>query len=636
MPVQVPPVKPPQKTPIPPAAAASSSGGWKKPVMIGGVLGILLALGGVGFLIYHKRQGTTTTTTAIPSAGAGIQVAINTNPQGAAVKINGETKCTSNCSVTLDPGSYQITAFLDGYEPAASAVTLTAGAPAPALNLNLDAQMQSARMLTDLPVGKITLDDQPPADLQDGQFVLENLKPGTHVVKLGSRLGEAQFTVEIADGAAPKITGPVVTKNLFAVMVSTIGTKANVSTSSGPLKLVANGQPEGDVGPQGVDIKNFQGGVLELQTGEGKEQRTVKENYGPAPTLTAFFKSDQNLGTLTVVTGEDDTRIFLNGKEYPRRTQKGQIRIPTIGSVTVRVLKDGFDPSPQQTADIKKGGDVRLEFKLKPATILISLQIRGGTPGAEVLIDQRPSGVIGQDGSFNSSVAAGDHTIDIRRDQYTTKHLQRSFKAGQPMTISGADAVLVAERPAVTPPPERVTIGSPPPPKPVVQTARAGTMDDWEMPSMWRKEEDTYIHRGAAWIPYKLPAKGTFTFTVQLQKGGNVFRAGKIRWAANYVDAKNYALYEIDNKNFWSKVIENGKTFERTKTPHGIDSKDKSFTVEVEVMPDHITQRIQRDGQWVVLDTWTEAGRNFSGGQFGFLVQGNDQIGISDFHFQPK
>ncbi len=611
------------------------------PVVIGGIVGILLALGGVGFLVYHKRQGTTTTTaTATPSGapGAGIQVAINTNPPGASIRINGENKCNSNCSVTLDPGSYQITAFLDGYEPAASAVTLTAGAAAPPLNLNLDPQMQSARMLTDLPVGKITMDDQPASDLVDGQFVMENLKPGTHVVKLGSRLGEAQFTVEIADGMAPKVVGPVVTKNLFAVIVSSIGTKAHVSTSSGPLKLVANGQPEGDVGPGGVDVKNFQGGVLELQTGEGRDQRTVKENYGPAPTLTAFFKSDQNVGNLTVVTGEDDTRVFVNGKEYPRKTQKGQIRIPTIGSVTVRVLKDGFDPSPQQTAEVKKGGEVRMEFKLKPAVIMISLQIRGGTPGSEVLIDQRPSGLVGGDGSFNSSVTAGDHTIDIRRDGYTTKHLQRTLRPGTPMTISGADAVLVAERKAEPPPPpaEKVTLGSNAPKAPV-QTARAGTMDDWEMPSMWRKnDEGTYIHQGAAWIPYKLPAKGTFTFTVQLQKGGNIFRAGKIRWAADYVDSKNYALYEIDNKNFWAKVVENGKTFERTKTPHNIDSKDKSFTIQVEVTPEHVTQRIQRDGQFVVLDNWTEAGRNFSMGQFGFLVQGNDQIGISDFRFQPR
>lgn len=621
----------------PQAAKPSSSGGWKKPVMIGGILGALLAVGAVGFIVLKRKGGNDTASSASSAApGAAIQVPITTNPPGASIKVNGEAKCNSNCSVSLEPGNYQITAFLDGYEPAASGLTVAAGAAATPLNLNLEPQAQTVRLLTDLPQGKVTVDDQPAQDLQDGQFVLEKVAPGTHQVKLTSRVGSAQFTVEIANGAAPKISGPVAVKNLFGVLVSTIGTKAHVSSSSGPLKLMANGQPEDNLTPDGLDVKNFQGGVLELMAGEGKDQKTVKENYGPAPMLTAFFKSDQNIGTLIIATGEDDTRVFLNGKEYPRRTQRGQLRVPTLGPVTVRVLKDGFDPSPQQTAEVKKGAEVRMEFKLKPSTVLVALQIRGGTPGAEVLIDQRPSGIIGQDGSFNSSLPAGDHTIDLRRDQYVSKHLERNFKGGQPVTISGADAVLVADKPA--PPPEKVTLGSnlPPPPKPVVQTAKAGTMDDWENPNLWRKEEDNYIHRGSAWIPYKLPARGTFTFTVQLQKGGNVFRAGKIRWAVNYTDAKNYALYEIDNKNFWAKVVENGKTFERAKMPHGIDSKDKSFTIRIDVMPDHVTQSIQRAGQWVVLDTWTEAGRNFSDGKFGFLVQGDDQIAISDFRFQPK
>ncbi len=609
--------------------------------MIGGILGVLLVVGGVGFVVYNKRKATANPTeTSSATTGPGVQVAINTTPAGAAVKIKSDSnasECNSNCLVTLNPGTYQVTAFLDGYEPAASGLTVAVGAAAPPLNLILEPQAQTVRLLTDLQQGKVTIDDQPAQDLQDGQFVIENVKPGTHQVKLVSRLGEAHFTVEVANGTAPKITGPVVAKNLFGVLVSTIGSKAHVSTSSGPLKLTANGQPEGDVNPDGVDVKNFQGGVLELMTGEGKEQRTVKENYGPAPELTAFFKSDQNIGTLVIATTEDDTRVFLNGKEYPRRTQKGQLRISTLGPVTVRVLKDGFDPSAQQTAEIKKGAEVRMEFKLKPATIMVGLQIRGGTPGAEVLVDQQRAGVIGPDGSYSSSFNAGDHAIDIRRDQFTPKHYDRTFRAGQAVVISGADAALVAER-VVPPPTDKVTLGSntPPPPKPVVQTARAGTMDDWESPNLWRKEEDAFIHRGAAWIPYKLPAHGTFTFTVQLQKGGNVFRAGKIRWAANYVDAKNYALYEIDNKNFFAKVVENGKTFERAKMAHGIDSKDKSFTIRVDVMPDHISSSIQRAGQWVVLDNWAEAGRNFSEGKFGFLVQGDDQIGISDFRFQPK
>jgi hypothetical protein len=611
----------------------------------------MLALAGIGFMLYNKkRKGGTPESTA---TGSQIQLAVNTNPAGAALRITGdtasaqhynsETKCDATCTLSLDPGTYQITAFLDGYEPAASGVNLAAGAPPPALTLTLEPQPQSLRVLTDLPAGTVAIDDQPAQALQDGQFVMDGLKPGMHTLKLASNVGNAQFSFDMQNGAAPKLSSPVTTKNLFAMLVTSIGNHARVTTSSGPMKLVANGQAESDVTTDGVDLKNYQNGVTEFVVGEGKDQKNVKENYGPAPALTAFFKSDLNIGTLIVAAAntnssaaEDDARVFLNGKEYPRKTQKGQVRIPTIGPVTVRVIKDGYEPSAQQTGEVKKGAELRMDFKLKPVAEMVSLQIRGGTPGAEVVIDGQRAGIVGTDGSYNSAVAPGDHTVEIRRDGYGPKRLQRTFRAGQPMTISGADAVLVSERPATPATPERITIGSntPAPPKPTVQALRAGTMDDWEMNSMWRQEEGAYIHRGAAWIPYKLPAKGTFTFTVQLQKGGNIFRSGKIRWAVNYMDSRNYVLYEIDNKNFWAKVVDNGKTFERTKSPHGIDSKDKSFTIQIEVMPNTINTRIQRNGQWIQLDSFAEA-RNFSDGKFGFLVNGDDQIAISDFHFQP-
>ena len=42
----------------------------------------------------------------------------------------------------------------------------------------------------------------------------------------------------------------------------------------------------------------------------------MKESFGPAPMLTAFLKSDLNIGTLIVSTGEDDVKVFLNDKEY--------------------------------------------------------------------------------------------------------------------------------------------------------------------------------------------------------------------------------------------------------------------------------------------------------------------------------
>ena len=168
--------------------------------------------------------------------------------------------------------------------------------------------------------------------------------------------------------------------------------------------------------------------------------------------LTAFLKSDLNIGTLIVSTGEDDVRVFLNDKEYRRRTQRGQVRIQTIGPVSVRVAKDGFQPEPSQTAEVKKGAEVRLEFKLRPLPQVSSLQIRGATPGAEVLIDQASAGTVGSDGSFtDSTVAPGDHTVELRRDQFTPKRLERSFKAGHPSRFPAPRSCWLAPRRAPGP-----------------------------------------------------------------------------------------------------------------------------------------------------------------------------------------
>ena len=50
--------------------------------------------------------------------------------------------------------------------------------------------------------------------------------------------------------------------------------------------------------------------------GEGADQKIVKENFTPAPALTLFLKSDENIGTLTVSTGtENDVKVYVNNRE---------------------------------------------------------------------------------------------------------------------------------------------------------------------------------------------------------------------------------------------------------------------------------------------------------------------------------
>ena len=682
---QAPPVAPPRDIstppPPPPARPAGDGATWKRALLLGVIAGAVVSVLVLVVLVNQARKRNLI---------ANVAVQVTTTPPGAAIQVNGETKCTSNCSVALPPGDYQVTAALDGYQSAAGALKVTARQPA-SLNLNLQPQAQMVRIVTDLSQGQVSLDGQPPADLQDGQFVLNNVQPGQHVVKLTSKTGGAAFTIDVAEARLPTITGPVTVRDLMAVLVASMGGKARVVTNS-PAKLALNGQAQGDASPAGVDLTGFRAGVNEIAVGEGKDLHTLAESFGPAPMVTAFLKSDVNSGTLIISTAEDNVRVFLNGKEYPRKTQKGQLRIPTLGTVDVRVAKDGFEITGTQTADVKKGSETRLEFKMQALPQVAILQIREATPGAEVLLDQKPLGTVGDDGSFTAnSVPPGEHTIELRKDQFVPKRMQRQFAAGKTVALLGGDAVLAAATGTVrltrtpadasviyrradetqghelkvnqmdlpagnyiftaraagyTDRTERVQIGAgemhplelalakvvaapPPPPK------NFG-IGDFEDPNAWSKQGDVWSHKGGGVIPYKLPTNGTFTFTVRLLRGGSLFRGGRIRWAVQYVDGKNYALFELDRKALVSKVIEGGKTFDRGKFEHNLNDKDMSYTVQVDVSPGQLVHRIQNGENWLILDTWKEPGRKFNEGKFAFMVQGGDEIGLSDFKFVPR
>jgi PEGA domain len=667
--------------------------------VIGPIVGLVVLL----LIFWGVQQARKRNPSNAPRNLAAVQVDIATTPEGASVRVaaeqsagvppgpgGNEATCISNCKLALPPGAYQVSASLDGFEPAAGAVAVTAGRPA-AVSLTLQPQAQSVRLLTDLDQGKVVVDDRPPADLQEGQLVLDKVAPGTHTVKVIGRNGDASFSFELANARLPAVAGPVKARNMIAVLVASFGKRARVVTNAGPWKLAVNGQPQGDAGPAGTDLTGVQPGVNEIVVGEGRDQRNMSESFGAAPMLTAFLKSDVNAGTLIVSLGQDDVRVFLNDKEYRRRTQRGQLRVPTLGKVRVRVAKSGFQDEPAQTVEVKKGAEVRLQFHLKPQPQSGSLQIHGAVAGTEVLVDQKSAGTVGPDGSFNlSAIQPGDHTIELRREQYLPKRLQRSIRAGQAVVLAGADVVLAAANGAIKlirnpasatityrrgdetephqargnqielPPGSyaftasapgfaeaaiRVQLAAgenreveftlarerPAAPPPVA----AGGMAEFEDAQGWKKEGDSWIHKGGGFVPYKLPPKGVFTFTVQLLKGGGVFRAGQIRWCLQYLDAKNYLLSEMDRKNFWTGVIEKGKRAERVKAPHNLGNQ-KAFTIQIEVTPDRLVQRVRVGDEWKVLDTFAEPGRDFTQGKFGFLILGNDEIAISDFKYLPK
>ena len=636
-PVGPPPISgltpPPQKPVAPPQAQKPVA--WKRALIFGAILGLLVAVAGIAFLVNVARKRNKA---AEPATTAGIQVQVATTPPGAAIKVNGEDKCTSPCSVPLPAGDYQITASLPGYESGATGVTVAATGAPPQVNLTLEPSPQPMRILAEgVDGGQVTVDDQAAGQVRDGQFVIDNVKPGPHVVKIVAKGGEASFSFETADAKAPNITGATA-KGLLAIVVASFGNNARVATSAGPLKLTLNGQPQADTSPGGVDLQGFQPGAVEIAVGEGPTQKTIQETFVAAPALTVFLRPEKSapgmgdLGTLLVVTGEDDVRVFVNNKEQKKHTARGQLRVPTApGKAQVRVYKDGFNTPPTQTVDVVKGADARVEFQLQkmdtgaapkiaPIAPPAPVGVANGTvhvtrsPGAAVITYKRDNEA--QPHQLNGNqvdLPPGNYTFTSKAPGFTDRTLPVQVASGGQVVV---DLTLASARAAAAAP-------------------KMGGMADWEDPAGWTRDGEAWVHHGGNFVPYKLPAKGTYTFTVQLLKGGNVFRGGHIRWYVDYVDPKNYGLFEIDKKTFWAKEVTNGKSKDREKTQHGLENA-KSFTIQVDVTPDHVVHRIKNGDTWLTLDSWTEPGRIFSDGKFGFYIPGNDEIGISDFKFQPK
>jgi len=685
----------PAPPPVQPPAGPRSRFRWSHPLVIGPIAGLLVALVAILLVVHHNRARI-----AMEAARnrAAVQVEIATTPTGAFVKVVGQgsansgisSTCTANCKLALAPGAYEFTASLNGYEPATGAVTVRAAQPA-SIGLTLQPQALSVRLLTDLVQGKVVVDDRPPVDLQDGQLVLDKVAAGPHTMKITGPNGDASFSFAIADAQLPAVSGPVNARNMVAILVASFGKQARVVTNAGPWKLAVNGQSQSDTGPAGTDVTSFQPGVNEIVVGEGNDRRNMSESFGAAPTLTAFLKTDVNAGTLIVSTGVDDVRVFVNNKEYKLRTQHGKLRIQMLGKVAVRVVKSGFQDEPEQTAEVKKGAEVRLQFDLKPQPQFGSLEIHGAIAGTEVLVDQRSAGTVGPDGLFSvSAIQPGDHTIELRREQRLPKRLQRSFRAGQTVSLAAADVALatangtlrVARIPAsatityrradereshelrgsqVELPAGTYSVSATAPgfteasatvqlvagenravdftlthERPAAPVPMANAMAEFQDAQSWTKDGDSWVHKGGGFVPFRPAPRGVFTFNVELVKGGSVLRAGAIRWCLQYVDAKNYLLFEMDRKNFRAWVMKDGQRLERVpKTPHNLGNQ-KSFTIQIDVTADRLVQKVRGGEGWKALDTFTEPGRDYTQGKFGFLIQGNDEIAISDFQFVPR
>ena len=390
-------------------------------------------------------------------------------------------------------------------------------------------------------------------------------------------------------------------------------------------------------------------------------------------------ESGPSVGSLVVVAGQDNAKVFVNGTLQRLLTHGGQLRLPNLEpkDYVVQVAKGGFQDPPQQKISIRKGEQVRVIFTLQPnlqpspqtQPRLASLRILGGSPGTTVFVDQTQVGSIQPDGTLAvSTINPGDHTVELRKDRFKPRQFKKHFVANETISLVAADAALEAA-PAVlkitfAPADAKValvkgdllkTVSSGVPlnldagtytltTRTADRVTRSSTleivagqsktldlslapngMSKWEDPGAWKHEGDSFTRKGGDFVLYGVvPASGTFIFSAMPTKGHFV------QWVFNYTDARNYVLFQMDENNFYRSVFRNGQKTDEIIVPQKGDKK--SFhTFQIRVSSTELVHQIKIGESWKVLDRWTQPGANLSQGKFGFYVPGNDQIAVSSF-----
>jgi len=650
------------------AAVATWARGRKGQVAIAAALAILVLAIAVSFL--GKKSQKTVTISPVTV----LPVRVHTSPAGATIRINNEVRGVSDLQLQLPPGNYQVAAELGGYQTGIASLEAKSGAPN-SVDLVLQPVLSSVKLSSDSGTGRVVLDDFPAIDLEGGQGSLNSILAGNHKLKFEGPQGSAEFSFSTSTGSPPAVVGSIAAKKLVAVVISNLGSRVRIYCSESDSSASLDQQAPAKLPADGLDLQNVSPGQHQLLVTRAGDQYSLAIDAGQSPTLAAYLQSGKNIGTLTVVTTEDGVTVSVNGRAQKGLTRGGQLRIANLEpkEYTISVSKAGFKDAAPQKVVIRKG-EQKLIFPMVALPRVATLSIRGGTPGAQALLDDKLLGSVQADGTLSvANISPGDHSIVLRKDRFESKRLQKHFDAGIETSIAGADAVLQLAtgelRVTFSPADAQVTLakaGESPvkvsngaalnlPPGSYTLTAMAGEMErtkvveviagqsrsvdlalapggmsKWDTPSSWTQEQNAYVHKGGGFVLFGTsPTNGTFSFSVMLQKGK------RLQWVLNYTSpSATYVRFQMDENYFYRSIIRNGEETEEVKIPHKFQKKTFQ-TFQIRVTSDAIVNQVRDGNEWVVLDKFSSPGTNLALGKFGFYLPGKDQIALANFNHYP-
>ena len=593
-------------------------------------------------------------------------VAINASLPGARLLVNGEDRGVDPLTLKLAEGQYKVDAVFPGYVSRPVDLEIKRGVTIPpAITVPLDELPPILRVSTEFQQGSL---DNEKLILDGTGFEKTGLASGPHLLQFSSlTAGTITLEFEMNAGQLPAIR-KLESPQTLVVAVATLANRGQLASSLKTLKVSVNGEAAREVEDQALQLSMLSDRNV-LAFDDSKNPITVAVQADASPRLVIFLGAQPNVGNLEVTeTAKVEAMVSVEpaDKKGPARTQKLTNGKATFSRLlpriyNVEVSAPGYE-SAKASVSVMKGdvAEVAVSLKRPPSAATATVEIRGGTPDAEVFIDDNPrgSGRLGPTGDLPLQVAAGKHRIQLRKPDFEDgQAFELDFTAGTTRSLSGPQVTL---RPFgwidfnVLPANSRITYsliggtagpisvrnGDGPhvksgrylitvvnsdtqqtytdnvevepgrgqafnktswPPRVSVESAPAPTIYD-------RKILDLPTAQIQFWRS-QMQVPGTYSFRLKLR--GLRKRA---RWVVNFVDNRNYIEYEMDDKTLKYTIHQNGNDKSgRPITYSTGGSNADSYDVAVDVGADAISVSI--GGQRIPIDT---PGSGLLAGRFGF------------------
>jgi hypothetical protein len=622
-----------------------------------------------------------------------VPVTLSVTPAEAEVKIDDEVRSAG--TFEMAPGKHTVEATLEGFQPFRQEFEVPPGD----LPVKLVPLASLVRVVTDLTSGSVLLNDTKVADLIEGQYTLENPPAGSHTLKIESGKLTAVIPFTVSEGAAPVVGPEATASELKMVAVASYRGRGKAHSNLGKGILEVDGVPAGEMTAEGLELAGFAAGSRQLVFRAGPAgEHTVPIDIPSNPSLLVSLTTDRNVGSILVSADQDGYRVFVDDQDRTRPQKDGKQTVPNldVGKRVVRIEKDDFRVDPEvQPVEVKKGRRVTAEFKLIPLPQGSTLVVEGAPAGMTVVVGGR-SLPVGSDGRLTrNDIGPGDHDIQLRRNGYRSKTLNRRFEKRQTVRLAGADlnletalgsiqftrlspptmqiaikqteVIVPYTGPATVTGPKQITLpfgrynltGSAPgfkeetksfdvrhedalqvvfelsaeaPDVRKVERPKPVGMEGWPIP--WPVEDGWATRRGGLVLFNPQPTAGTFRFTIKRPAGG-VFRIGRgdpIEWLCNVTADKSYVVFRLTDGALETLVAKDGPERRTSQKRHNLDDKTE-YAVDVFVRPNAITVSIKDKGAEKL--STSQQGQNLDHGQFGFRVNTGGTLRIKDFLFTP-